>query len=174
MLSSDLNKLINFLTFQIGWIIMIYCHDFLSGLIGFGLTIFNYFIIRSTLKEIMLGFFIAFLGILNDFIMVKAGFLSFSNAIIISIPLWLASVWLLFVSTFSSSLGWLTRVNVVFLALMGAVGGSISYCTGKKLNALYFHYDVLPEFLFHALNWFILFPFLFILHNHIRSKFLSE
>lgn len=163
-------KLINFFIFQFGWIVLIYNHNFLSGLIGLVLTGVNYWLTRSSAKEVMLGLGVSFFGILNDFIIVKLGILNFSHATILPIPLWLISVWLLFVSTFSSSLLWLKRVNIFFLALLGGLGGAFSYCAGEKLNAIFYHYSGLPQFIFHGLNWFLLFPFLFTLYHRVRSR----
>lgn len=169
MLLHNSTKLINFFIFQVGWIAIVSYHNFLSGLIGLALTFANYLIIRSSLKEYILGFFVAFLGILNDLVIAKLGFLTFSNATILPVPFWLASLWLLFVSTFPSSLAWLTRINVFFLFFLGSVGGAISYYAAEKLHAFSYHYVLLPQFLFYGLNWFLLFPFLFILYHHIRN-----
>lgn len=170
MLSTKSTRVINFIIFQLGWIIIVYYHNFLSGLAGLGLTLVNYIILRVSLKEVILGFVIAFFGILNDLIMMKFGFLTLNNAAILPIPLWLAALWLLFVSTFSSSLEWLIRLNLLTTAFLGAFGGAISYCAGESLNALSYHITLVPSFLFHGLNWFLLFPFLFISYHRIRNR----
>ena len=125
---------------------------------------------KNAFKELLLGFLIAFLGLLNDIIMVKIGFLHFSNATICPVPLWLASLWLLFASTFSSSLAWLRGAKVFFLAFLGSLGGALSYSAAEKLSALSYHSHLFPQFLFYGLNWFVLFPVLFILHHRIRNK----
>jgi hypothetical protein len=174
MMSPNSTKFINFLIFQFGWIMIVFYHNFLSGLLGLGLALLNYLFIRISLKELMLSFAIAFLGILNDLIIAKIGFLDFSNAIMLPIPLWLASLWLLFVSTFASSLAWLRCLNVFFLAFLGAFGGAISYCAAEKLNALSYHTAGLPSFIFYGLNWLLLFPFLFILYHYIRKRIFTK
>lgn len=174
MFPTKLIKLINFIVFQTGWIIIVYYHNFLSGLAGLGLTLVNYLLVKCSVKEMILCFFIAFLGVLNDFVMMKFGLLHFNNAWILPMPLWLIALWLLFVSTFSSSLAWLMRLNGLTIACLGALGGAVSYCAGASFNAFSYEITVMPSFLFHGLNWFLLFPLLFILYHRMVVIFITN
>ncbi|MCG7497866.1 DUF2878 domain-containing protein [Vibrio sp. Of7-15] len=51
-------------------------------------------------------------------------------------PLWLGYLWIMFILSLNHSLKWLGDRSLIFLILIGALGGSSSYWGGIKLGVL--------------------------------------
>lgn len=77
------------------------------------------------------------LGFAIDLVCSWGGWLTYRGAPVFAQapPWWILSLWVVFASTFDSSLAWL-RARPVWAALLGAVGAPLSYLAGERLDAL--------------------------------------
>ena len=166
-------KIINFILFQIGWVTALYFNTWWSGLICllFAITNFRLLFLHSV-PNLLIGCLIASLGMLNDALLLWHDVISIRS--ISSFPFWLAGLWLLFTSTFDGCLSWLNNKSLVLLSFVGAIGGATSYYAGCKIGAINYHFWHLPDFVFFALNWALLFPALFRLNSLLKAEFNSR
>ena len=79
----------------------------------------------------------ASLGIVFDSMLVRTGWLVYSNGILLAgiAPYWIVAMWMSFATTLNVSLRWL-RGRVFAAMLFGAVGGPLAYFAGSGLGAL--------------------------------------
>jgi hypothetical protein len=156
-----ITKIINFLVFQIGWLIVVYLHNQKAAIICIFLAMFNYIISKQySLRALIAAIVVTLLGTVNDYTLLISGIISFPDLGANIFPLWLVALWLLFISTFKSSLQWLQGLALIPLALLGGVGGAISYWAGTAVGAMQYH-GTLPQLLLHFFNWLLLFPILY-------------
>jgi hypothetical protein len=80
-------------------------------------------------------------------------------------PYWMIALWPLFATTFNVSLRWL-KPHLRLAALLGAVGGPISYYAGARLGALEFA-DLARGLLTEAVGWAVLMPLLLVLARRL-------
>ena len=129
-----LSKVINnFVAFQLGWLLSAYWHDGRSLLVNLALLFWLYHVEPWSKLRIKFTLMAALLGIFLDSLLVLVGILQFGEQLIL--PLWFASLWLLFATTLSVSLSWLMQkplLSVVF----GALFGPMAYWAGSQFNAL--------------------------------------
>lgn len=80
------------------------------------------------------------LGIIVDSIWIQSGLMVFTDARPLSqfAPVWIILLWVGFALTVNHSLGWLSA-HPMLPALMGMIGGPLSYLAGLKLGAVVFH-----------------------------------
>ncbi len=83
-------------------------------------------------------------------------------------PVWLVALWAVFGTTLRGSLHWL-RGRYGLSALLGAVGGSLSYVGGAKLGAVTMPSDHMFSVVVLALVWAVVVPLLIWL-AHGRSR----
>ena len=81
------------------------------------------------------------------------------------LPGWLAMLWLLFASTLRQSLAW-TASRLWLAALVGALGGPLSYYAGARLADVGLPYGLWPSLALLAILWALLLP---ALHRVARS-----
>ncbi|MBX7222509.1 MAG: DUF2878 domain-containing protein [Blastocatellia bacterium] len=74
-------------------------------------------------------------------------------------PMWIISLWVLFATSFGTSLKWM-QGRYVIGALFGFIGGPMSYLAGVKCGALSFKYDPTFSMLVLGLVWGSLMPLL--------------
>lgn len=162
-------KIINFVLFQLGWIIAVYYHSNVAALFCFSLALIAYILSgHLTVRYLLLGAGVALIGIFNDYILHALGIIKFPNQTYIFLPLWLCAVWFIFVATFGSSLAWLQSLSLRYKAILGGLGGAVSYIAGAQLGAVAIHGTPIMQFAILFVNWFFLFPFLLWLYckNH--------
>lgn len=165
-------KIINFLVFQVGWIVVVYFHNHKAAVFCFLLVIFNCIVTKQyKLRHIIAILIVAILGIFNDFVLFMLGLISFPTREMNIFPLWLVALWLLFISTFGSSLQWMRNLSLLPMALLGGLGGAISYYYGTTVaGAIQYQGIILPQLLLHFFNWFLLFPFIYKLFWTINNN----
>jgi hypothetical protein len=160
-----INYFLTFIIFQAGWIITIVYQDSSAAVVCLLLALLNFALTTENRSKIFFaGIVIASIGFSNDLLLAHNGVISFYEHDLFGMPFWLASLWLLFASTFHGCLAWLASSKLLVLAILGAVGGAISYGVAASFAAFSYNLPAVPEFLLHAANWFILFPLLFRLH----------
>jgi hypothetical protein len=160
--------LINFLAFQLGWFCAIYFHSGWAALLCILLAVFNFYLSSKVfVRTLVLGLVIATIGFLNDYLLIKFAIIQLPTGDYF--PWWLYALWILFLSTFGGFLAGFKHFNIFILSMLGAAGGSISYCVAAKLGAFTYNITYIPEFAFHAINWLVLFPILFLLFQRLNS-----
>lgn len=96
------------------------------------------------------------LGILCDTVWIQSGMLEFTDARPWkeASPLWILLLWMGFALTINHCLSWL-KSNWGLTALMGLIGGPMSYIAGAKIGALTFHASTLKLTIALAIAWAI-------------------
>lgn len=155
-------NVLNFIIFQIGWLIAVYWHNNIAAAFVVLLAIINVkLLINSNFKIFVICIITACIGIVNDYALLNSGLISFPNQQFVVFPTWLAALWLLFISTFSSSMAWMNKLSIIMIGLIGGIAGSISYVIGTKMGAMHYNIVHIPQLIFHFANWCILMPLLF-------------
>jgi hypothetical protein len=73
------------------------------------------------------------------------------------VPLWVTAVWIIFGTTFSSSLRWLSG-RYGLAGLFGAIVGPLAYVAGTQLGALSFRGDPIRSVAILAVVWLFVMP----------------
>lgn len=76
-------------------------------------------------------------------------------------PFWLLGLWLVFATTFRSSLAWLGG-HLRLAAAIGTIVGPLSYYAGDRLGALQIGPPLTPHLIVLSLIWSLLLPMLFV------------
>ena len=74
-------------------------------------------------------------------------------------PLWILSIWMAFATSLNVSLAWL-KTRLKLAALLGAVGGPLSYYGGARLGGMSFSEPLYMSLGVLALLWAVAFPLL--------------
>ena len=74
-------------------------------------------------------------------------------------PVWIVALWLAFATTLHTSLRWLSG-RYGLAAILGAIGGPLSYYSGAQLGALALNPDNTFSFIVMAIAWGIAMPIL--------------
>lgn len=155
-------KIINIALFYIGWVLCGLYHNFNIALIVLSLALINVLICNYQTKEIFLIFLLAFLGLLNDALAASFEIFEFTYApsLLNWSNIWLFSLWVIFLTTFNSSLGFMKRYNLAILSICGTIGGTVSYYSALKIGVLNAK-DLPRTIIYLIINWAILFPLLY-------------
>lgn len=111
------------------------------------------------------------LGFVLDSLQAFFGVFSFVNADPSAwmSPAWMVSLWVAFATTLHTSLNWLLgRYGIA--ALLGAIGGPLSYYSGAQLGALALPSDSTMSFIAMAMVWGVAMPILIWLARDERVK----
>lgn len=113
------------------------------------------------------------IGVAFDSLSQAAGILKFGFwDIPFLVPLWIMSLWLLFVSSFQ---GFDRFKHILWVCvLLGAVGGPFSYWAGKHFGLVTYGE---PEWLMifvHGVAWGIMFPFLVRLRDRLKVRWAAQ
>ncbi|SCA58503.1 Uncharacterized protein AB751O23_AD_00190 [Chlamydiales bacterium SCGC AB-751-O23] len=82
-------------------------------------------------------------------------------------PLWVACIYLLMSTTFSSSLYWLRKKHLALTSSLGFLGGASSYWFGYQTKVFHFDGSILTALLCLSLYWMFLFPFGFFMRKNL-------
>ncbi|WP_460241123.1 DUF2878 domain-containing protein [Aurantivibrio infirmus] len=154
--SDVIRKLLNILFFQIAWFSCLLLEENWSLLITATILFLHQLLIVRNTKEWLFIFTVAFLGVVADSLFSLVGVLNFSEKGIL-IPIWLACIWLVFATTLNHSFIWLKN-NLFLAAVLGAIGGPMSYFAGTKLSDVSFSSSFWDSLLFLMVFWAIFFP----------------
>lgn len=165
-----MQKIYNFLLFYVGWYICVSMHNILGAIIGLVIAVLNILIMRYDAKEIVLIFVLSLCGLLSEVLAYTLDVYKFTyvDNFIDAQNLWLVSLWILFMTTFGGSLKWLHKYSTPLLAILGLVGGVLSYYFAYMLDAIYFNRSIF-SLIYIGIVWSILFPILFKVYL-LRSK----
>jgi hypothetical protein len=111
-------------------------------------------------RELVLILIAAVLGALFDTLLLQTGWLTYPNGMLWAgtAPYWIVAMWLLFATTLNVSLRWLRR-SYFAAALLGLVGGPLSYYGGAKLGGLTF-VNMPAALTALAIGWAVVIPLL--------------
>lgn len=115
---------------------------------------------RQRAVELRLAAFALFLGFLTDSLLLATGWIAYPNGQWIPglAPYWIIMMWVLFATTLNVSMRWL-HGRLRLAALMGAVGGPVSYLAGAKIGAMSF-VETVPAVVALAIAWGVAMPLL--------------
>lgn len=113
-------------------------------------------------KEIKLLIGAVIMGIAFDSLMHSLGLIQFSDHNSAGIPIWLVSMWLLFISIFPLSQA-LFKSKLWLAGILAAVFGPLSYLSGEAFDVLLF--TSLFPILIYALFWGFYFPTMIFLYR---------
>mgnify|MGYP001812575536 FL=1 len=154
--------LINFIAFQAGWFICVLgaANGYpLAGPIAvLGAVSLHLLMAHQASKELVLIVIAAMIGAVFDTLLLQTGWLSYANGMLWAgtAPYWIVAMWLLFATTLNVSLRWLRR-SYLAAAVLGLVGGPLSYYGGAKLGGLVF-LDMTAALTMLAVGWAIIMP----------------
>ena len=167
-----MNKLlINFLAFQAGWFICVLGAAKGYPLAGPGAVLvavgIHLAMAYQASKELVLILVAAVIGALFDTLLVQSGWLTYADGTLWAgtAPYWIVAMWLLFATTLNVSLRWLRR-SYMAAALLGLIGGPLSYYGGAKLGGLVF-VNTQASLTMLAVGWAIIMPCLIWLSQHL-------
>ncbi len=164
-----MRNFLNFLIFYAAWYICVSQNNLVAGLIGLLLAALNIVIIRIKPKEIFIILALGMCGFLTDALAFHLKVFEFVDGrrFFISQNLWLYSLWVIFLTTFSGSLSFLKGYKWHTLLFLGMTGGIISYFTAYKLRVITFPNEAI-SLTYIAVNWAIIFLLFFRVYYFLR------
>ncbi|WP_027612229.1 DUF2878 domain-containing protein [Pseudomonas sp. URIL14HWK12:I6] len=162
-----LERLINAVLFQVGWLACVIGGDSLWLLLALAVLVIHLGWISSWAEEGRLILSVVLVGTAVDSLLRAAGVFEFQDLSPL-IPLWLMLLWALLATTLRHCLQWSARPWWL-TSVLGAVGGAVSYYGGGRLAGVQFPYGEVPTLIGIGLLWALLFPLL-----HFMARRLSH
>ena len=153
---------INFLLFQAGWFACVIGAAKGLPLLGPATVavavMIHLFLAHQPQSESLLLVFAALLGAVFDSLLAQSGNLNYVNGMLWpgTAPYWIVSMWVLFATTLNVSMKWL-RGRYGVAALLGLIGGPLSYLGGAELGGLMF-VDLTASLIMLAVGWALIMP----------------
>ncbi|NND82020.1 MAG: DUF2878 domain-containing protein [Gammaproteobacteria bacterium] len=154
----------NFILFQLGWFACVLLGagqlHWLGSLIASMIVLVHLQLAERLKPELMLVLSAVVIGLLWDSALVWFGVLQYEHGLLAPFlaPHWIVAMWALFATTINGSLGWV-KTNWLLAALMGAVGGPLSFYAGYKLGAVQIP-DMALAMALLAAGWAVFMPLL--------------
>lgn len=165
--------LVNILLSQLGWIVCVTQGDLLSqGFMYIVLAVHLFWVVKPVDRTNEMIFICAAfaLGFAVDTILSLCGVLLFQQPTAGFIPLWLVSLWVIFLTTIRHSLYVFAKTPTI-LPLVGAIFGAFAYYMGTKLNSdVSLMQPTVLSLLVLAIVWAILFPSFFKLNSLLANR----
>jgi hypothetical protein len=130
-------KVVNFALFYAGWFATVQLRDWRS-LVAVAVAVGVHLAIsRSRAEDARTIGWAVLIGTAADTLLERTGLLRYEGGprLLFFCPLWIAGLWAMFATTLNSSLGWL-KGRPVAGALLGAIGGPLSYYTAARFGAV--------------------------------------
>ena len=153
-----LKNLANAALFQLGWFACVLGGNSLWLLVAVGAIVAHLLWISRSWDEVRLIVAVCVIGTLVDSALLYAGVFEFKDAAGV-IPLWLIVLWALLATTLRHCLAW-TAKPLWRAALLGAIGGAMSYYAGQRLGAVAFGFGLWPTLAMLSAIWAGLFAVL--------------
>lgn len=156
--------LLNFLAFQAGWFSCVLGaangYPLLGPIAVFLAATLHLALAYKPRRELVLILTAAVIGALFDTLLLQTGWITYANGMLWAgtAPYWIVAMWLLFATTLNVSLRWL-RGKFFAAALLGLIGGPMSYYGGAKLGGLMF-INMPAALTALAIGWAVVTPFL--------------
>ena len=149
--------LLNLTLFQIGWLVCVIGGNLYAvAFTLFALLLHNWLVLSSRTEWKLIAAVVV-VGCLWDMTMANTGVISYADANLLGIPIWLICLWLLFATTFMHGLLWMQRylwLAVIFAGLLGPA----SYWFGSQLADASFGLPLATSLAIMAAGWAVLFP----------------
>ncbi|PPS33972.1 hypothetical protein BVY12_15735 [Pseudomonas amygdali pv. morsprunorum] len=153
-----LKSIANALLFQIGWFACVLGGNSYWLLIAVGVLAVHFLWTSSWAAEGQLILTVTLIGIVLDSALMTLGVFDFGSGGYL-LPLWLAVLWAVLGTTLNHCLAW-TAKPLWRAAVLGAIGGPMSYYAGSQLAQVHLPLGVWPGMLVLGLVWAGLFPLL--------------
>ncbi len=156
--------LINVLAFQIGWFSCVIgaANGYPSvGLVVTMLVVLLHLVLAYQPRtELILIAIAGVIGACFDSLLLQTGWISYPNGILLAgiAPYWIVAMWVLFATTLNVSMRWL-HGNYTAAALLGLIGGPLSYLGGARLGGLVF-VEATSALVALAIGWAVMMPML--------------
>lgn len=165
--------LVNFALYQIGWFACVF--GAASGLswLGAGLAlacaVIHLFLVRDRAREAMLMAAVAVLGLTVDSLQVRLGVFTYPGGTPLEgfAPPWIAMLWLQFATLLHFGLRWMSG-RYVLAAVLGFVGGPLSFWAGERMGAIEFASP--GAYVALACVWAAVMPLLILLADRIVPR----
>ncbi|CRM24129.1 hypothetical protein [Pseudomonas sp. 31 E 6] len=146
-----LKNLANAVLFQCGWFACVLGGDSLWLLVGVAALVIHLLWISSAAEDGVLIISVTLAGTLLDTLLRSLGVFHFSEPGPL-IPFWLMLLWALLATTLHHCLAWSAR-PWWRAALLGAMGGPLSYYAGSQLAGVQFGFGLGPTMAGLAVIW---------------------
>lgn len=139
-MSATARAIVNFVMFQIAWVLMVYGASVGNCWIGLAwLPVFAFAQLRispEAATELRVMVLAVFVGLAVESAVVASGLVTYACAdyTLFGAPLWIVGLWAAFALTTNGCLGWL-QGRPWLAAAVGGFGGPLSYYTGMQLGA---------------------------------------
>jgi hypothetical protein len=153
-----LKRVANGVLFQCGWFACVLGGDSLWLLVGLAVLAFHLLWISSWAEDGVLILCVTLAGTVLDTLLRTVGVFQFSEPGPL-IPLWLMLLWALLATTLRHCLAWAAR-PWWRAAVLGAIGGPLSYYAGSQLAGVQFGFGVETTLAGLALLWAVVFVLL--------------
>ena len=170
--------LVNFLAFQAGWfacVLGVANGNYWLGPVAItGVYLLNLFLTGEYLRETVIALFFITIGFAVDTQLTFFGVYTPSENILPSpfSPPWLMAMWLNLATIFNVSLRWM-HGKYRLAALLGGLGGPLSYYGGGSLGALTYHDPLVFNLLVSGAVWAAITPLLLFTVGKINKQFAS-
>ena len=163
--------IINAIWFQLIWFaVILYQQQAVPFLL---VSILLHLLVSPTRKiDFYLLIFISMLGVFGDVLLSLTGVYQFPNDALI--PVWLILLWCHFGFAINHSLGWLSRFNLLLIALIGAIAGPLNYLAGHRLGAVDFSYSYQITLFSIGVIWAVNLPVFIIIQKRLRARINNE
>ena len=170
------NNIINFLVFQINWVIAVF-----SAAKGYPWPGPIYIFVWATIHlyinklfiwvELPIFFISGLIGYLVDSLLLLNNFIEFPTHAQLGplSPLWMVALWVSFSTTFRHSMNWLKQ-KYIFAVFFAFIGGPLAYFAGQKIGAIN-GINEISSIIAIGISWAIAFPFMLYVLNCIEKKY---
>ena len=153
--------LIKIIALQLLWYIAVfssqYEHSYMMWPISIMLVFINFKVFKINIplrKYILFIFAFSSWGFIQDYLLINLGVLKIS-----SVPLWLNSLWIIFLGYYGDVFNKFKSTNLILLSILGFVGGVLSYYGGCRLSGVEISSDKFIHFtLIIGISWGLFFP----------------
>lgn len=157
--------IINLVFFQACWFLAAFLQS--DAVLWMLLLFAIHFILSPTRKLDLLVLPMAMLGFLIDQVLIYTGVIAIESE---WLPAWLALLWLGLVLCLNHSLAWLFKLNLLWVALIGAVSAPFSYYGGLEFGAFETSVSLYSFFAVFAIIWAVVLPLLILGINQIKMR----
>ena len=160
-----MNIFLNFVLFQLVWALSLYGvvigYAWLGPLSLVGFVIIHAATSRTAKADFAVAVIAVPIGLTLDTLYIRSGLIAYNGELLWSgaAPLWILALWANFALTLNGCLGWL-RERLKLAAVLGFVGGPLSYYGGIAVGTATVSGDSALLFGIIGVAWAIVVPFL--------------
>lgn len=160
-------KLLNGVLFNISWLLIVLAQDpLLSWTVAAVHVAVHMLLMGRGRWELLLLAVVAGIGIAVDQLLFASGVLTNSPGTV-GAPLWLSALWPVFATTLLHVFSGL-RAHLWLAALVGGVGGYLSYLAGTGLSSVSFAQPLFSDLVL-IVFWSVMFPTLLVLATQLEA-----